>query len=83
MALRSDAWVVQLDTNAMRIGWQPLGGTPLFRIYDTPGAVAAQVHLARHRIWCRIFPYSQTWIRLGLPGNADEWARVAALTRQG
>lgn len=80
--LRLAGEVARLDAIAVRIGWQPLGGTPLFRLYDTPDAATAQAHLARHQIWARIFPYSQTWIRLGLPGTADEWARVAALAGQ-
>ena len=57
---------------------QTLVGKPL---YDTPDAQQAQDHLARAHIWSRIFPYSQSWIRLGLPGNEAEWARMAALTR--
>ena len=69
----------RMDAICIRFGWQALGGTPLFRLYDTPGAAAAQDFLARHQIWSRIFPYSPRWIRLGLPGGDAEWARMAAL----
>ncbi|MFT4151924.1 MAG: threonine-phosphate decarboxylase CobD [Paracoccaceae bacterium] len=57
--------------------WPLAGGTPLFRLYDTPDAAAAQERLARHRIWSRIFPWSPGLIRLGLPAPG-EWDRVAA-----
>lgn len=44
-----------------------LGGTALFRLYEVADAPAAQAHLARNKIWSRIFPYAPTWLRLGLP----------------
>ncbi|MBE3640690.1 threonine-phosphate decarboxylase, partial [Mangrovicoccus sp. HB182678] len=50
----------------------------LFRSYQTPDAAAAQERLARHRIWSRVFPWSPHWLRLGLPGNGAEWARLEA-----
>ena len=71
-----------LDRIAISFGWQVVGGTTLFRLYQTPDAAAAQDHLARHHIWSRIFPYSTTWIRLGLPGNDGEWARLSSLARK-
>lgn len=67
----------QADDLARRAGWQPVGGCALFRLYDTSDASAAQARLARYRIWSRIFPYSSRWLRLGLPGNPGEWARLA------
>lgn len=71
--------VGQMDEICANLGWQALGGTPLFRLYATPDAHQAQAQLARAHIWSRIFPYSKTWIRLGLPGTQAEWARMAAL----
>ncbi len=68
----------RLDDLARRADWTTLGGTELFRLYATPDAATAQAHLARHHIWSRVFPYSGTWLRLGLPGDAAEWARTAA-----
>ena len=67
----------RMDELARRSGWQVLGGTDLFRLYDTADAAAAQDKLARHQIWSRIFPYSKTWLRLGPAGAAKEWARLA------
>lgn len=54
-----------------------VGGTDLFRLYDTDDAAAWQARLAHHHIWTRIFPYSKTWLRVGLP-HPDHWARLEA-----
>jgi len=71
----------RVDLLARQAGWQCLGGTTLFRLYQTGDAEAAQSRLARARIWSRRFPYSRGWLRLGLPGDAAEWDRLArALT---
>jgi cobalamin biosynthetic protein CobC len=59
-------------------GWREVGGTALFRTFETPDARAARERLARARIWSRIFPWSRTWLRLGLPGDEAGWARLAA-----
>ena len=85
---RLSAETARLDALAARAGWTLIGGTPLFRTYATPDAAGAQGHLAKARIWSRIFPYSPTWIRLGLPGpdftgsdgaaTNSEWARLEA-----
>jgi cobalamin biosynthetic protein CobC len=71
--LATDA--TRLDTLLSAAGAKPLGGTTLFRLYDTPDAAVWQDRLARHRILTRIFPYSQRWLRLGLPDGAG-WARL-------
>ena len=65
----------RLDGMAARAGWTLVGGTHLFRTYHTPGAKAAQAQLARHHVWSRIFPYSDHWLRLGLPAPAG-WDQV-------
>ena len=70
-----------LDKIATACNWSLVGGTPLFRTYATANASATQDRLARHHIWSRIFPYSQSWIRLGLPGSAEEFERVDAALR--
>jgi cobalamin biosynthetic protein CobC len=74
--LESDA--ARLDRLASLAGWERVGGTPLFRLYETGDAAAAQDRLARMHIWSRTFPYSRGWLRLGLPDGADQWARVEA-----
>lgn len=77
--LRTDA--ARLDLLAQSAKWKLLGGTELFRLYDTPDAAAARDRLARHQIWTRMFPYSDRWLRLGLPGQPAEWDRLAAALR--
>lgn len=72
--LKADA--ARLDSLAEQSGWHLVGGTPLFRTYETPNARAAQIDLARHKIWSRIFPYSETWNRLGLPGTEAGWTQL-------
>ncbi|MDB6180826.1 threonine-phosphate decarboxylase CobD [Paracoccus fistulariae] len=68
---------LRLDRFAMKAGWQVVGGTHLFRLYDVSDAQAAQTALARHHIWTRRFPYSKSWMRMGVPGNRQEWDRIA------
>lgn len=64
--------------------WPLVGGTHLFRLYQTPDAAQARTRLAHAGIWSRIFPWHRQWIRLGLPGKRDEFDRVkAALTAAG
>lgn len=87
-ALRDDAWAkatsarlardcVRLDDMAQALGWRFVGGAPLFRLYETPDALAAQEKLARGQIWSRVFAQNPTWLRLGLPGVEAEWSRLA------
>lgn len=65
----------RLDALMSAAGAIPIGGTTLFRLYETENAAAWQARLARYRVWSRIFPYSQSWLRLGLP-HPDRWAQV-------
>ena len=71
----------RLDEFARAEGWKLVGGTALFRTYATHGALPAQTRLAESRVWTRIFPWSASWIRLGLPGNEDEWKWLAGAFR--
>ena len=67
----------RLDQLGLARGARLVGGTSLFRLYDVDDAPAWQTRLARAHIWSRIFPYSKTFLRLGLP-PADGWARLEA-----
>ncbi|HQU68796.1 MAG TPA: threonine-phosphate decarboxylase CobD [Albidovulum sp.] len=79
---RLHAETSHLDALATGAGWSFVGGTPLFRLYQTGDAGAAQDRLAGEGIWTRRFPWSQGWLRLGLPGSAAEWSRLEeALSR--
>jgi len=68
---------LKLDALMTNAGAHPVGGTDLFRLYDVGDAIAWQNRLADHHIWSRIFPYSDKWLRLGLPPEHG-WARLEA-----
>lgn len=72
--LAADA--ARLDALITQVGPKVVGGTSLFRLYDTDDAAGWQHRLARHQIWSRIFPYSNRWVRLGLPGAPADWTRL-------
>ncbi|MFT6272405.1 MAG: cobalamin biosynthetic protein CobC [Dinoroseobacter sp.] len=73
--LHADA--ARLDDMVTATGAAKLvGGTPLFRLYDTTNAISAQEALGQHHVWTRAFPYSATWLRLGLPGSPRAWAQL-------
>ncbi len=68
----------RLDALVSARGATSLGGTDLFRLYDTADARRWQDRLAARRIWTRVFPYNPRWLRLGLPGTPQAWARLEA-----
>ncbi|WP_341863328.1 threonine-phosphate decarboxylase [Gymnodinialimonas sp. 57CJ19] len=68
----------RLDGMLLTSGAELVGGTTLFRTYALPDAATMQARLAKHHIWTRIFPYSDHWIRLGLPGTEVDWTRLEA-----
>ncbi len=85
-ALGDHTWAAQtrarLATDAARLdalvaakGARIQGGTDLFRLYRVDDAAAWQARLAEQHIWSRIFPYSRTWLRLGLPAS-DQWDQL-------
>jgi cobalamin biosynthetic protein CobC len=84
-ALEDIAWAEatrsRLMADAVRldklVGLPVVGGTDLFRLYEVEDAAAVQAHLAKGHVWSRIFPYSKTWLRLGLP-HPDRWDQLEA-----
>lgn len=95
-ALRDTAWAdatrhqtaidaAHLDTLIAQHGGKSLGGTSLFRLYEVDNAAAWQARLAQGHVWSRIFPYSDTWLRLGLPGPKgwDHLERALNITAHG
>ena len=84
-ALEDAAWAdatrARLAADAARLdrltGWTLVGGTDLFRTYEVQDAAAMQDKLAQGHVWSRIFPYSKTWLRLGLP-HPDRWDHLEA-----
>lgn len=88
--LAADA--ARLDRLMLAQGARIAGGTTLFRLYEVEDARRWQTALARQRIWTRVFPYSGTWLRLGLPrrragrGSRRRWPgfhRVPPHARRG
>ena len=86
-ALTDNSWIIKtrshlrenslrLDNLMMKYGNKPLGGTDLFRLYEVENATKAQNALAKNFIWTRIFPYSNNWLRLGIPGTEAQWAKL-------
>ena len=72
---RLQADTKRLDALMLGRGAGLVGGTTLFRLYDVGEAARWQNHLAQHRIWSRVFPYSSRWLRLGLPAP-QHWDRL-------
>lgn len=70
----------RLDALLAGAGACHVGGTHLFRLYDTDAA-ALHHRLARRHIWSRVFPAHRRWLRLGLPGSEAEWQRLATALR--
>ena len=68
---------VCLDALMTKAGAQIVGGTTLFRLYDVGDAAAWQDRLAQGHVWSRVFPYSDRWLRLGLPAP-DRWDQLEA-----
>jgi len=58
-------------------GHEVLGGTDLFRLVASEGAVLHE-RLARAGIWTRAFEFDPDILRLGLPGGEADWRRLAA-----
>ena len=67
----------KLDHLITAKGADLIGGTTLFRLYRVDDAKAWQDRLAQGHVWSRIFPYADTWLRLGLPAP-DRWAQLEA-----
>lgn len=67
----------RMDGTMMYHGAKLIGGTTLFRLYEVDDAAVWQDKLARGHVWSRVFPYSKTWLRLGLP-PAGTWAQLEA-----
>ncbi len=65
----------ELDDVLQAAGAQTVGGTALFGLYDVDDAQAWRDRFAAQQIWTRVFPYSPTLLRLGLPPAAG-WSRL-------
>jgi cobalamin biosynthesis protein CobC len=68
----------RMDALLSKAGAESIGGTALFRLVSLPDAIRLHEALAHCHIWTRVFPYSTTWLRFGLPGTEEGWARLTA-----
>ena len=53
-----------------------VGGTDLFTLVDQSAKPTLFKELLRAQIYVRSFDYSENWLRIGLPANDDELARL-------
>ena len=53
-----------------------VGGTHLFTLVDQSAKPTLFKELLRAQIYVRSFDYNADWLRIGLPGNGDELARL-------
>jgi cobalamin biosynthesis protein CobC len=72
--LRRDAG--RLDARLARAGLALVGGTLLFRLYETQDAAQLYARLCRHGILVRPFAAHPRWLRFGLPASEAEWVRL-------
>ncbi|MEP3233864.1 MAG: threonine-phosphate decarboxylase [Hyphomicrobiales bacterium] len=56
-----------------------VGGTDLFTLVDQSSKLALFKELLRAKIYVRSFDYNGNWLRVGLPANDDELARLKAV----
>ena len=65
----------KLDDIMLDKGAETIGGTTLFRLYHVENANKWYDRFAQNHILTRVFPYSQHFLRLGIPAH-DQWQRV-------
>lgn len=67
----------RLDALLAGAGASPVAGTTLFRLVRSPAAPALFEALGQAGIYVRRFMERPEELRFGVPGEADEWARLA------
>lgn len=72
-----------LDALLLGHGYQPIGQSPLFRLIETPYAMALFERLAGQAILTRPFDSQPHWLRIGLPADAMGLARLERALRHG
>ena len=55
-----------------------IGSTGLFHLIHTDSSLEAQKVFAENKIWTRKFSYSKNWLRIGIPGNSEDWKKLDA-----
>ncbi len=88
-ALADEAWLSgaakrlhadagRIDSLLARASFTILGGTPLFRLAAHDHAAEWHTRLARAGLLTRPFPARDTWLRFGMPADAEAWERLRA-----
>ncbi|MGO9356436.1 MAG: threonine-phosphate decarboxylase CobD [Xanthobacteraceae bacterium] len=86
-ALQDRAWLAataarlateaeRLDDLLRRAGFQPIGGTPLFRLVQHAQAANWFARLGEAGILVRPFPAQPQWLRFGIPNAPEHWQRL-------
>lgn len=70
------AMVERMDKMLSKSHIKIAGGCDLFRLAHVMNATGLHTHLCKHKILTRVFPYSENWIRFGLPANDDQFRRL-------
>jgi cobalamin biosynthetic protein CobC len=68
----------RLDDMLGAVGFQIVGGTPLFRLVRHPHAAQWFERLGRAGILTRPFSRNAEWLRFGVPAGPAEWRRLEA-----
>ena len=76
MAVTSTSGANASATNMMAAGTPATRGTDLFQWWPAAAPTALHEHLARQRIWVRLFPDAARGLRVGLPAAESDWARL-------
>lgn len=72
----------RLDSLLSNADLTELKGTDLFRLATCEDANSLHTHLANQHILTRKFPYSDKWLRFGLPGTQEQWQRLEQALEQ-
>lgn len=68
----------RLDDLLARAGLEVIGGTPLFRLAAGERSAALFQRLGKAGILARHFPENPSWLRFGIPGSDEGFARLEA-----
>jgi cobalamin biosynthetic protein CobC len=66
----------RLRSLLQRHGWRIAGGTDLFVLVEHPDAGSIHARLAEAGIWTRAFADLPEWLRIGLPRDEADFARL-------
>ena len=78
---RLEADCARLDAILNAASLSVIGGTPLFRLAESPTAAAVFEKLGQAGILVRCFDAHPVWLRFGLPGTEPEWDRLREALR--